>query len=398
MLDEPHDMPEMQTVRWQFNPTARLLLINVLALMGIGIIMIYSTSLSVNPDEKYVFFDKHLMFAPLAVLTLLVAMRLPYHKLNRAWVAIAAIGVSLALLELVRHFSKEANGAYRWFRFSLGGLELSFQPSELAKISLIVFFAWMLSRQRCRERPFLGLFVPLTAVLGLVCVFIAREDLGTALLVGAVGVGLMIVGGVKLRYMALLIPPAAAGVVHKIMTSSFRMDRMLAFQDPFADSQNTGYHIVQSLIAIGSGGWSGGGLGESMQKRDYLPEDSTDFIFSIICEEMGAIGGILVIVMFMTLALLGLRAAARSGDRFGMLLATGITLWVSIQAIINIGVATAVLPTKGIALPLISYGGTGMVLTAAALGLLIAIAGRSAALNTGTLRGDLVTQLPSMAN
>ena len=377
---KPQGAAQTEALRWQFNPTARMLLINVLALMGIGILMVYSTSLSVDPDERYVAFSKHLVFAPLGILGLLVAMHLPYQKLNRAWLAFAGIVISLGLLELVRHVSEQVNGAHRWFRFTAGPLELSFQPSELAKISLIVFFAWMLSRPRSQERPFVGLFLPLTAVLGLTCIFIAREDLGTAVLIGAVGLGLMVAGGVKIRYMALLIPPAAAGVCYKILSSNFRMQRMTAYLDPFSDARDTGYHIVQSLIAIGSGGWSGLGLGEGMQKNNYLPEDSTDFIFSIICEEMGAVGGIMVIVMFMTLALLGLRAASRSGDRFGSMLAMGITLWVSIQAMINIGVATAVLPSKGISLPLISYGGTGMILTASALGLLIAVAARAPAL------------------
>ncbi len=374
---------------WSLNATTRLLLINVLALLGVGILMVYSTSLSVNPDERYVAFGKHMLFAPLAVLGLLVAMRFPYHKLNRPWVAFAGISVALVLLELVRHIAADTNGARRWFRIPVGSFELSFQPSEFAKVALIVFFAWLLSRQKSHERPFVGLFLPLTGVLALTCVFIAREDLGTALLVGLVGLGLMLAGGVKLRYLALLVPPAAAGMVYKIMSSNWRMGRMTAFMDPFADAQNTGYHTVQSLIAIGSGRWGGVGLGNSMQKHNFLPEDSTDFIFSIICEEMGPVGGIIVIVLFVSLLLLGLRVVSRSGDRFGMLLAMGITLWVATQAIINIGVATASMPTKGIALPLISYGGTGMILTSGALGLLLAVASRSPSLASPPVEAEL---------
>lgn len=357
---------------FNLNPTVRLLFINVVALMAIGLLMVYSASLSVNPDDHYSQFSRQLVFIPLALAAMLVATWLPYRLLNRSYVAGTLLAVSTGLLVLVLLV-----GQSRWFRFSVGPLDLSLQPSEIAKLAVIVFFAWFLTRPAVRRRSFVRTFLPLAVVLGVVCGLIGLQDLGTAALLGAVGVGLMLAGGVRLLHLTSLIPPVLGALYALVTLFPYRMQRLLIYINPWRDPQGAGYQITQSLMAIGSGGWFGRGLGNGMQKYLYLPEDTTDFIFSIICEEMGFAGGTLVVLLFLFLTLLGLRVVWHSADRFARLVSLGVVLWVGLQSLINIGVATAALPTKGISLPLVSYGGTGLVLTAAALGLLMSVAARS---------------------
>jgi cell division protein FtsW len=375
------NQPVKPDQRFQLNLTARLLFVNIIALMAVGILMVYSASVSVLPDERLAAFSRHLMFVPVAVFALLFGMWLPYEKLNRSWAAIALLAATVLLLVAVLKFGSEVNHARRWFRFPLGPLELSFQPSELAKLAVIIFFAWFLSRAEPAGRDWregvLKKFLPLALILGAVCGLIALQDLGTAVLVGAIGAGLMLSGGVPWWQLGALVPPVAGSLYVLIVKYPYRMNRLMIYTNPWQDPRGLGFHIIQSLYAIGSGGPFGLGLGYGVQKLGYLPEGTTDFIFSIICEEMGVAGGILVILLFLGLALLGLRVMSRAPNKFAYLLALGVVLWTTIQAIINIGVATGALPTKGIALPLISSGGSGLVLTAAALGLLLSVGCRS---------------------
>jgi len=375
---------------FRLNPTARLLFVNIVALMAIGLLMVYSASLSVNPDERYTLFSRQLVFVPLAIGAMLVAMRLPYRFLRRPYVAVGLFAFSVLLLVVVLLVFKS-----RWFRFQVGPVDLSLQPSEIAKLSLIVFFAWFLSRDGVQVQSFRRTFLPLSLILGAVCALIACKDLGTAVLVGVVGVGLMIAGGVRKLHLPALLPPVAVGLLVLIGRYPYRIQRLLTYLDPWKDAQGAGYQVTQSLIAIGSGSWAGLGIGSGMQKYFYLPEDTTDFIFSIICEEMGVAGGTLIIMLFLALTLLGLRVVWHTTNRFAYLLSLGVVLWIGLQSLINIGVATAALPTKGIALPLVSYGGTGLVLTATALGLVLSVAGRSPDLDPQTAdRADAAPLAP----
>jgi cell division protein FtsW len=384
--------------RFQFNPTARWLFAATLALMGLGLLMVYSAGMSADPTERFVMFQRQVVFVPLAVLVLLVAMRLPYQWLNRWYMVLAMVLVTVALLAAVLKYGAVVNGARRWFRFSLGAFDLSVQPSEIAKLCLILCFAWFLSRPGDHARSFLRGFVPLTIVLTMLCGLVAIQDLGTAVLLGAMGGIMMIAGGVRPIHLATLVPPAAASLYVLIIQYPYRLTRLMTYLDPWKDAQDSGYHVTQSLMAIGSGGWFGRGLGQGMQKLGHLPEDTTDFIFSIISEEMGVVGAVMVILLFATVVLLGLRVVGRSGNRFAMLTALGIVMWIGLQAVINIGVATAALPTKGIALPLVSYGGSGLLLTAAALGLLMSIAARTSDLAAADdpLPTDVRAKLPGM--
>jgi len=376
-----------QINRFQLNATVRWLFVTVLALMGFGLLMIYSAGTSADPNERFVMFGKQVLFIPLAVGVLLVAVRLPFRWFNNWFVAVGVLLATLALLVAVLKYGVVINGARRWFRFSLGPADLSLQPSELAKLAVIICFAWFLSLRRNESPSFTRAFLPMTATLAVICGLVAIQDLGTAVLIGAIGGAMMIAGGVRLKYLAILAPPAAVAMYVLIVRYPYRLTRLMTYLDPWKDAQDSGYHVTQSLMAIGSGGWIGRGLGRGMQKLGHLPEDTTDFIFSIICEQMGVVGGAMVILLLLALVLLGLRVVGRSPNRFAFLVSLGIVLWIGLQAAINIGVATAALPTKGISLPLVSYGGTGLVLTAAALGLLMSVAARSPELGSQAAPG-----------
>lgn len=215
--------------------------------------------------------------------------------------------------------------------------------------------------------------LPALALIGLACGLVVIEDLGTAVLIGAVAACLLIAGGAKLWQMVLCALPAVAAVVAAIWHSPYRINRLLAFLNPWEDPQGIGYHPIQSMLAIAMGGLTGRGLGNGLQKFGYLPEDTTDFIFAIICEEMGMAGALLVVGLYIALMWLGMSIIKDCKDVFGRLLGLGVLLTVGVQAVINLAVVTVVVPTKGIALPLVSSGGTGWILTAFALGLLVAL-------------------------
>ena len=369
---------------FEFNPTVRLLFVNVAVLMAIGLLMVYSASLSANPEERYTQFTKQLVFVPLALGAMLVMMRFPFERLGGRRAAVGLLVLGVTLLGAVLFLGPIIGGSRRWFRFSIGPLDLSVQPSEIAKLCMVIFFAWLLSRVGDDRRRLRRAFGVLAVVLLLVCGLIGYQDLGTAALLAAVGFGLMAAGGIPWRYLLGLVAPAVGGLVALVVFFPYRLKRITIYLNPWKDPQGAGYQIIQSLIAIGSGGWAGLGMGSGMQKYFYLPEDTTDFIFSIICEEMGVAGGTLIIVLFLTMTLLGLRVVLHTTNRFAYLMSLGIVLWIGLQSLINIGVATAALPTKGIALPLVSYGGTGLVLTATALGLMMSVAGRSPGLDPQT--------------
>ena len=250
---------------------------------------------------------------------------------------------------------------------------LSFQPSEVAKWSMIVVLAWYAAR----HVPVMGElnrgFVRPMLLVGLVCVLIATEDLGTAVLVGGVSVCLLVAAGARLAYTALLAGPALGAVTVAVLANPYRLDRLRAFIDPWQDPQGIGYHVIQSMVTVAGGGVAGRGLGNSVQKFGYLPEDTTDFIFAIISEELGLIGVAVVVCLFGAVLLCGLSIIERVEHPFGRLLGLGILLTIGLQALINMMVVTGLAPTKGIALPLISAGGTGWVLTAFCVGLLVAM-------------------------
>jgi cell division protein FtsW len=373
------------------------LVLSVLGLLIVATIMVNSASLKLRPDHsttmEAIFLGKQTWFAVGAFLALVAGAFVPVDRLGATgkrwwttpavWMA-AAMLVTLALVH-VPGIGREVNGARRWI--SLGPIGL--QPSEIAKWGVPIILAWYAVSQRARIHTFKwGFVVPLGAV-SLLCGIIALEDLGTAVLIELVSVAMLVAAGARWGYVAAMAPLGLLAFVGLVVTSPYRMNRIMAYMDPYKDAQGKGYHVIQSMAAIAGGGLPGRGLGNGIQKFGYLPEATTDFIYAIACEELGIVGAIGILALFAMLALTGLaiatstakvRAADGSEHRVGLttnfesLVALGFTLTVTLQALINVAVVTGLAPTKGIALPLISRGGTGWILTAFSLGMVAAIA------------------------
>ena len=345
----------------------------VLALMTLGILMVYSASRTAYATSDSYYFTRHLIFVPLALAALAAGTRFPYRVLNRKWVAISILAAAVALLVLVLVVGEERNAARRWFALPLGPMKISFQPSETAKFAMIIFLAWFFSRDTAQPRSFVRGFLPAIGVIGLVAALIVKEDFGTGALVALVATGLCLVAGWRWWFPLLVAVPGLAGGYAAILQKPFRLERLKVWLDPWAYYDSTGWHVCQSLMGLGSGGLWGVGLGAGIQKL-YIPENTTDFIFAVLCEEMGIAGGLLVVGLFGVFVWRGSRVVARAADRFGFLLAAGILMTIGLQAALNIGVVTSALPAKGISLPFISYGGSGLVMMSFAAGLLASVA------------------------
>jgi cell division protein FtsW len=384
-----------------------------LGLLVVATVMVNSASLNLSRGGETtldsVFWGKHTWFALGAAMALLVGAMVPVDRLGRTgatwwttpvfWVAVAVV-VGMALVQ-VPGIGREANGARRWI--SLGPIGL--QPSEIAKWGVPIMVAWYAIRERARLHTFTwGFAVPLAAVSA-VCGLIALEDLGTAVLIELVTVAMLVVAGARGIWVAAMAPVGLLAFVVLVITSPYRVNRIIAFLDPYADARGIGYHIIQSLEAIAGGGVAGRGLGNSELKFGYLPEATTDFIYSIVAEELGIAGSAVVVGLYVVFILCGLAvigATARGAgsappvqseggsgsvatatapatvepellSNFARLLGFGILLTVGVQALINICVVTGLAPTKGIALPLMSRGGTGWILTCLSIGLLISM-------------------------
>ena len=345
-----------------------------LGLMAFGIVMIYSTSHILALDrygDPYHFVKRHVMWAAFGVALMLFISRIDVRRLRRlAFPALVASVLGL-LLVFVPGIGKEAGGARRWL--SLG--PMSVQPAEFAKLGLVFFLAHFLSLKGERLQDLKYGFLPTVVFTGLVLVLVlAQPDLGTAMLIAAV-VGMMVfMAGAKWWHLvgcALLTSPVLYWMIFAV---PWRRQRLLAFLDPFAAAQNAGYQLVQSLLAMARGGIVGMGLGEGKQKLFYLPEAHTDFIYAVVGEELGLIGGIFVAVVFAIILYRGICVAAQCKDSFSALLAAGLTLLVTLQGLFNMSVVTGLIPTTGIPLPLISLGGSSLVMTLAAMGFLLSIA------------------------
>jgi cell division protein FtsW len=355
------------------------------ALLCMGLVMVQSADARVRAVTDngllHAFTDSGLMHAfssnnaihaAIALLVLTAIWRMDYRVLlGRSLLtspSVWLIALTFVFLVAVLVIGKEINGARRWL--SLG--PIGFQPSELAKLSLVLFVSAYAVHRADRIRSFVWGFVPLIIVFGLVAGLVVKEDFGTTVLIAAVIVVLILMAGCRVWHLALLLPPVGA-VVYHMLNTPWRRARLLAFRDPWADSQGAGYHVVQSLLTIASGEFWGRGLGNGIQKMGYLPEDNTDFIFAVICEELGFPGALMIIGLFLAFTLIGWRIASRCTNLYGKMVAFGITAIIGLQAAINLAVVTASMPTKGIALPLISSGGTGWIMNAAAIGVLMSI-------------------------
>jgi cell division protein FtsW len=358
----------------------------VIFLMGLGAVMVFSAGANLNYEFNLRrFYDfpglRQIVFFPLAVIVLFVSSLIDYHwlQLREKWwkspvLWLLVVAIVLLAIVLVPQFGTTVNEARRWLRLRVGPVSISFQPSELAKWSLIFFVVAACCRFGSSMGSYWKRFVPLCCLVGLVCGLIVVEDLGTAAFISLISFVIMIAAGVRLWHVLTLLPFGATGFMFVLHHSPHRLARLEAFLHPERLSDTVAYQATQSLIAIGSGGLWGKGLGEGTSKYGHLPEDTTDFVFSIIGEELGFVGSVGVIILFVLFVCLGLVVILRCKDRFGRLLAAAIVLAIGTQAAINLGVVTVVLPTKGIPLPFVSSGGTSMLLSAAAVGVLLNIA------------------------
>jgi cell division protein FtsW len=361
----------------------------IVFLMGVGAVMVFSAgaNLSYELDLRR-FYDfpalRQIMFFPIAVVVLLSASCVNYRwlRLHQAgWKSptlwLLAISLVLLILVLIPQLGTEVNEARRWLRISIGPASVSFQPSELAKWTMVFVLAAICSKLGPDIRRYWARFVPLCLLIGLVCGLIVIEDFGTAAFIALMSFLILVLAGVRWWHVLTLLPGVAVGFVAALFHSPHRLKRLAAFLHPERWADTVAYQANQSLIAIGSGGLWGKGLGEGVSKYDHLPEDTTDFVFAIVGEELGLVGTMAIIGMFILFLCLGMTVALRCRDRFGRLLASGIVLTIGVQAALNIGVVTVVLPTKGIPLPFISSGGTSMLLSAAAVGVLLNIASQT---------------------
>jgi cell division protein FtsW len=336
--------------------------------------MIYSSS-SIYAWEKYgdsfYFLKRHLVFLSIGILFTFLAMVVDYRLLRKHARLLLWIAFGLLVLVLIPGLGREISGARRWFRFKF----ISFQPSEFVNLALIIYMADFICRKGEQIKTLFKGFIPPICILGAVSLLILLQpDLGTTIALGSVVLIMLYIAGVRASYIASLILCSLPMVYILVFSVPYRRARILAFLNPWLDPKGSGFQIIQSQIAIGSGGLFGVGLGHSQQKLFYLPAAHTDFIFSIIGEELGLIGTLGVIVLFMIFIQQGLKIIKNAQDKFGYFLAQGLVLMISLKAIVNIGVSCGVFPTKGLPLPFISYGGSSLIFDMVSLGILINIA------------------------
>lgn len=347
-----------------------------LALCLIGAVMVFSASAMTARDQygdAYYFLIRQLLWAALGILGMFWLMRTDYHKLRQPRVIFSGLSLTLVLLVAV-YFLDRSHATHRWIKFG----PLSFQPSELAKLMVIFYLSWFLEIRCAPRGPGVNnlprTLLPVLGTVTLIMALIYKEpDMGTACMVFFIAAVMLFVAGLSYRYIAAAVLVAAPVAYIAIASVPYRLQRVQTFFSPGSDPQGHGFQLLQSLIAVGSGGFSGVGLMESRQKLFFLPEAHTDFIFSIICEELGFIGAIVIITLFAVYGWRGFVAAMKAPDDFGRFLGIGVTVMVVGQALINLSVVLGLLPTKGIPLPFISYGGSSLLAMLLATGVLLNI-------------------------
>jgi cell division protein FtsW len=350
--------------RWLFTVT--------MLLVFVGLVMVFSAS-AVMARERfgspYAFLSKQLIWAAAGLVAMVLAMRVDYRRYKHPALVFSLLGLTMLLLISV-FFLDRSHNTHRWFR--VGGV--SFQPSELAKPVLILFLAYFLEARTKTMDDWRNTLAPAAApIVVLLGLIVLQPDLGTAIACAGIAACILYVAGMRLRYFAYAFGASLLPLYFLIFHVSFRRDRILAFINPYAERQKAGFHLIQSLIAVATGGITGTGLMEGKQKLFYLPEPHTDFIFAVTAEELGLVGALFVVALFAIFLWRGMRASWRTQDMFGRYLAVGITSMVVLQAFINISVVLGMMPTKGIPLPLVSYGGSSLFVTLACVGVLLNI-------------------------
>lgn len=365
----------MKTGNNKAHPPDFILLVVTIGLVAFGLIMIASAGAvkSFQLTEgatQYLFFKRQLVFAIMGLVALVVLQRVNYHKLKKVAFPFLVIAILMLILVFVPGVGATINGARRWIKIG----SFTIQASEIVKLAFILYLAaWLEKKGKDVKNFSLGLvpFVVITVVISVL--IIAEPDVGTLGVIAMTAVALFFVGGAKLSHMAILFGAGAGALLTLIKIAPYRLNRFKVFLDPSIDPKGIGYQINQALLAIGSGGIVGLGLGHSRQKYNYLPEPINDSIFAIIGEELGLLGTTVVVLLFLVLAYRGFIIARRAPDTFGRLLALGITFWMTMQAFVNIGGIIAIIPLTGIPLPFISFGRVALVVSLAAIGILLNI-------------------------
>ncbi len=348
----------------------------VAALLLVGLVMVASASIGVSEKDMgapFYYFQRQLMFVAMGLVGATVAVAIPTAVWDRYSMVLLGLAFFLLLAVLVPGIGHEVNGSRRWLRLGI----MNFQASELARVLLLTYVAsYSVRRVEELRSDFKGFLRPV-GVLGVAAVLLLAEpDFGAATVLMTTGLALLFLAGARIRHLLVPIVIGIAGMAVLAVTSSYRLRRLTAFRDPWQDPFDSGFQLTQSLIAIGRGEWFGVGLGSSVQKLFYLPEAHTDFVFAVLAEEFGFLGVVVVIALFGLLvgrALVIARAAARAGLAFQSLVAAAIGVWLGLQVFVNIGVNMGLLPTKGLTLPLLSYGGSSMLVTLGWLGVLLRV-------------------------
>ena len=348
----------------------------VVALIGFSIITVYSTDLATfGAGGKNYQLTKHLLWIFIGSLFLIIMSKMDYHYLQKLGIPILVVSFLLLLLVLLPGIGTVTNGARRWIRL---GHTFGIQPSEFAKLAVIIFISGYIAKNQSHMSEFkCGFMIPIVIIAVTGALVIKEPDFGSAAFIVILSIIMLIVGGTRIIYVFFTVV-AIAPFVHKMLFEvSYRKDRLMAFMDPWQDPSGTGYHVIQSWIALGSGGLTGLGIGSSKQKLFFLPESSSDFIFTIMGEEFGFIGVLVIMCLFLSLIWQGLKIVHATKDTFGFFLGFGITMMFGLQAVINIAVVSGIVPTKGIPLPFVSSGGSSLLFSMIGIGILINIAKQS---------------------
>jgi len=360
------------------------LLFTVLLLLALGTIMVFSAS-SYNAlnymGNKYHYLIRQLLWVSIGIVSMLIFSRLDYRRIALSSPVLLIISTVLLILVRIPGIGSKVNGAWRWF--NLG--PMSFQPSEFTKIAMILFLSLSLSKNSHKLKRFFTGLLPYLIIVGITDALLYLEPhMSAIILITLVSIVILFCAGARIWHFILLGVPALIGGWFLIISDEYRVQRILSFLDPFKYPQDSGYQIINSLYAIASGSVFGRGLGKSLQKYLYLPEPHNDFIFSVLAEELGFIGALTVIVLFMLFIWRGLKISMNAPDMLGSLIAAGITSLVALEVIINIAVVTSTIPATGMPLPFFSYGGTSMVFLLTSIGILLNIS-RGAAINTARM-------------
>ena len=352
----------------------RLLLFVMLLLLAFGSLMIYSSTSVVTPllakknITEFYYFKRHILTMALGCFAMFIAYSLKPSVMKRFAVPLLVFSFILLCVVFVPHVGVTAGGARRWIRL----WPTTFQPSELVKLAMVVFLARYMSTPGYNTESFVSFAKPVVIMAMFQVVFLKQPDFGSTMSLAFLTFTLLFISGMRLRYISSVLL-LAVPVVYKLVMEPYRLRRVTSFLDPWKDPLGSGFQLAQSFISLGSGGMTGLGLGESKQKLSFLPASHTDFIFCLVGEELGLIGASVLIALFIFLFIRGISIANRSSDKFVCYLAYGLTLMISLQALINFAVVTGLVPTKGLPLPFMSYGGSALLVNMAAIGILLRI-------------------------